>query len=103
MAGHGAAGDVPRPPRRHGGGHGRRRTRVEQRRDARPGGALAPRARGSTTEMTPGERDILLVVDVQNDFIPGGALAVAGEPVDGRHNLMPSRDGESAARDEDSG
>lgn len=27
--------------------------------------------------MTPGERDVLLVVDVQNDFIPGGALAVA--------------------------
>ncbi|MBI2016458.1 MAG: bifunctional nicotinamidase/pyrazinamidase [Candidatus Rokubacteria bacterium] len=27
--------------------------------------------------MTPGERDGLLVVDVQNDFTPGGALAVA--------------------------
>ncbi|MBI1962267.1 MAG: bifunctional nicotinamidase/pyrazinamidase [Candidatus Rokubacteria bacterium] len=27
--------------------------------------------------MTPGERDVLLVVDVQNDFTPGGALAVA--------------------------
>lgn len=27
--------------------------------------------------MTPGERDVLLIVDVQNDFIPGGALAVA--------------------------
>ena len=26
--------------------------------------------------MKPGERDVLLVVDVQNDFIPGGALAV---------------------------
>ncbi|WP_156467720.1 MULTISPECIES: bifunctional nicotinamidase/pyrazinamidase [unclassified Methylobacterium] len=26
--------------------------------------------------MTPGERDLLLVVDVQNDFLPGGALAV---------------------------
>nr|PZN44137.1 MAG: bifunctional nicotinamidase/pyrazinamidase [Pseudomonadota bacterium] len=25
-----------------------------------------------------GERDVLLVVDVQNDFCPGGALAVAG-------------------------
>jgi len=24
----------------------------------------------------PGGRDVLLVVDVQNDFIPGGALAV---------------------------
>ena len=27
--------------------------------------------------MTPGERDVLLIVDVQNDFIPSGALAVA--------------------------
>ena len=27
--------------------------------------------------MTPGDRDVLLIVDVQNDFIPGGALAVA--------------------------
>ena len=27
--------------------------------------------------MTPGERDVLLIVDVQNDFIPGGGLAVA--------------------------
>jgi len=26
--------------------------------------------------MTPGQRDVLLVVDVQNDFVPGGALAV---------------------------
>ena len=26
--------------------------------------------------MKPGERDVLLVVDVQNDFIPGGSLAV---------------------------
>lgn len=26
--------------------------------------------------MPPGERDLLLVVDVQNDFLPGGALAV---------------------------
>jgi nicotinamidase/pyrazinamidase len=26
--------------------------------------------------MTPGDRDVLLIVDVQNDFIPGGALAV---------------------------
>jgi nicotinamidase/pyrazinamidase len=26
--------------------------------------------------MKPGERDVLLVVDVQNDFIPGGALPV---------------------------
>jgi len=27
--------------------------------------------------MIPGDRDVLLIVDVQNDFIPGGALAVA--------------------------
>jgi len=26
--------------------------------------------------VTPGERDVLLIVDVQNDFIPGGVLAV---------------------------
>ena len=25
---------------------------------------------------SPGDRDVLLVVDVQNDFCPGGALAV---------------------------
>ena len=35
--------------------------------------------------MTPGERDILLVVDVQNDFIPGGPLAVAGG-----HEVVPT-------------
>ncbi len=29
-----------------------------------------------TAEMKPGERDVLLVVDIQNDFCPGGALAV---------------------------
>jgi nicotinamidase/pyrazinamidase len=28
--------------------------------------------------ITPGARDVLLVVDVQNDFCPGGALAVPG-------------------------
>src|SRR5712692_11337664 len=28
--------------------------------------------------MRPGEKDVLLVVDVQNDFMPGGALAVPG-------------------------
>ena len=26
--------------------------------------------------LAPGEHDVLLVVDVQNDFCPGGALAV---------------------------
>jgi len=29
-----------------------------------------------TDPFTPGERDVLLIVDVQNDFCPGGALAV---------------------------
>jgi nicotinamidase/pyrazinamidase len=33
------------------------------------------RAQGGKT-MKPGDRDVLLVVDVQNDFIPGGALPV---------------------------
>src|SRR5574342_1086807 len=28
--------------------------------------------------MTPGDHDVLLIVDVQNDFVPGGALAVRG-------------------------
>jgi len=28
--------------------------------------------------MTPGPRDVLIVVDLQNDFLPGGSLAVAG-------------------------
>ena len=28
------------------------------------------------SKIKPGPRDVLLVVDVQNDFIPGGALAV---------------------------
>ncbi len=27
--------------------------------------------------ITPGEEDVLAVTDVQNDFCPGGALAVA--------------------------
>jgi len=31
---------------------------------------------GGGKSMKPGERDVLLVVDVQNDFIPGGALPV---------------------------
>lgn len=29
-----------------------------------------------TDKFTPGERDVLLVVDIQNDFCPGGSLAV---------------------------
>ena len=32
----------------------------------------------TTMRITPGRRDILLVVDLQNDFLPGGALAVPG-------------------------
>lgn len=31
-----------------------------------------------TAKITIDERDVLLVVDMQNDFMPGGALAVAG-------------------------
>jgi nicotinamidase/pyrazinamidase len=31
-----------------------------------------------TGTIRPGDRDVLLVVDVQNDFCPGGALAVPG-------------------------
>src|SRR5207244_9614213 len=50
-----------------------------------PWWSACSRAQRSTTEMTPGERDILLVVDVQNDFIPGGALAVAGG-----HEVLPT-------------
>ena len=37
-------------------------------------GALKASPKG--TQVKPGPRDVLLVVDVQNDFIPGGALAV---------------------------
>jgi nicotinamidase/pyrazinamidase len=33
-------------------------------------------AQGARTKLKPGGRDVLLVVDVQNDFIPGGALPV---------------------------
>jgi nicotinamidase/pyrazinamidase len=29
-------------------------------------------------QMRPGDNDLLLIIDVQNDFCPGGALAVAG-------------------------
>jgi nicotinamidase/pyrazinamidase len=31
-----------------------------------------------TPRIRPGDRDVLLVIDVQNDFCPGGNLAVAG-------------------------
>ena len=34
------------------------------------------RAWAQGPKMKPGPRDVLLVVDVQNDFIPGGALPV---------------------------
>lgn len=46
------------------------------------GAPVAPAAAGVTpahaqgAKVKPGSRDVLLVVDVQNDFIPGGALAV---------------------------
>ena len=36
----------------------------------------AQQASPKGTKIKPGPRDVLLVVDVQNDFIPGGALAV---------------------------
>ncbi len=36
----------------------------------------ARRAEAQASKVKPGSRDVLLVVDVQNDFIPGGALAV---------------------------
>jgi nicotinamidase/pyrazinamidase len=38
--------------------------------------ARATRAHAQGTKIKPGARDVLLVVDVQNDFIPGGALPV---------------------------
>ena len=43
---------------------------------AAQGAAQSGAARSGGKKMKPGERDVLLVVDVQNDFIPGGALAV---------------------------
>jgi len=39
--------------------------------------AGAPPAPGFTLGFTPAAEDCLLVIDVQNDFCPGGALAVA--------------------------
>ena len=38
--------------------------------------AAATKAEAQGTKVKPGPRDALLVVDVQNDFIPGGALPV---------------------------
>jgi nicotinamidase/pyrazinamidase len=41
------------------------------------GGLVAGAARADAqSKAKPGDRDLLVVVDVQNDFIPGGALAV---------------------------
>jgi nicotinamidase/pyrazinamidase len=40
------------------------------------GRARQARAQGAPARIKPGGRDVLLVVDVQNDFIPGGALPV---------------------------
>jgi nicotinamidase/pyrazinamidase len=39
-------------------------------------GAQAVQALAQAPKIKPGPRDVLLVVDVQNDFIPGGALPV---------------------------
>src|SRR5215470_19615949 len=42
--------------------------------------------------MIPGESDVLLVIDVQNDFCPGGALAVPrGDEVVATINRLASR------------
>ncbi len=38
--------------------------------------AAATRAEAQATKIKPGPRDVLLVVDIQNDFTPGGALPV---------------------------
>src|SRR4051794_29072654 len=38
--------------------------------------AAAGTAAAQGTAMTPGPDDVFIVVDVQNDFLPGGALAV---------------------------
>jgi nicotinamidase/pyrazinamidase len=43
---------------------------------AQGGGTPSGAAPSGGKKMKPGERDVLLVVDVQNDFIPGGALPV---------------------------
>lgn len=36
----------------------------------------APRRAAAATPIQPGDRDVLLVIDVQNCFVPGGSLAV---------------------------
>jgi nicotinamidase/pyrazinamidase len=47
---------------------------------------------GAMGNITPGENDVLLVIDVQNDFCPGGALAVpAGDEVVGVINRLAGR------------
>jgi len=56
---------------------------------ASPGGAAKATGRAEPRKITPGGRDVLLVVDVQNDFIPGGALPVAdGDQVVPRVNRL---------------
>ena len=56
--------------------------RRELLKSSMAGALVAPAAAGVTpahaqgAKVKPGSRDVLLVVDVQNDFIPGGALAV---------------------------
>ena len=39
---------------------------------------LAQPAAGQAVKIKPGPQDVLLVVDVQNCFVPGGTLPVAG-------------------------
>ena len=42
-------------------------------------------AQGMAGKITPDDRALLVIVDVQNDFIPGGALAVTGG-----HEIVPT-------------
>src|SRR3954447_15412256 len=44
----------------------------------KPSGLAPGAGRRQDRAMKPGARDVLVVVDVQNDFVPGGALAVPG-------------------------
>jgi nicotinamidase/pyrazinamidase len=52
---------------------------VPNRRSAQGPGTLEPGLEGTRpATLAPGPHDALLIVDVQNDFLPGGRLAVAG-------------------------
>ncbi len=47
---------------------------------------------GTSMPVTPGESDVLIVVDVQNDFLPGGSLAVTnGDAVIAPINALAQR------------